>query len=105
LDLIKKKYLNLEKIVMEKKITLLNLNCLKQIEFSCLCNHFIIFDSILLSDEDFFTNFLQVVNGVSVKTNGNNIYLDYDSLTPYSLSQLFECDDYQLFTRFNKVCY
>ena len=68
-----------------------------------MCNQFFVFDAILLEDEDFFTNFVQVAGGVSLNTDGENIYLDYDSLSPYSLSCLFYWDDYSLFSKFHTI--
>ena len=87
----------------EKRIELWNIEIFKNIEFSCLCNQFFVFDSILLFDEDFFTNFIQVVNGVSILPDNNGIKLEYDTLTPYSLSCFFNWDEYKLFSRFHLV--
>jgi hypothetical protein len=38
-----------------------------------------------------------------LNTDGENIYLDYDSLSPYSLSCLFYWDDYSLFSKFHTI--
>jgi hypothetical protein len=64
---------------------------------------FYIFHEEILNDVIFFTNFLQVVGGVSVESGEDNIKIDYDSLYHYSLIDMFYYDDYRLFSIFEKV--
>ena len=76
----------------------------KKLHFSKMCMHFYFFHEIILSDTVFFTNFMQLTNGANITSNGaENIEIDYDYLQHYSLIDMFDNDNYQLFSIFETV--
>jgi len=65
--------------------------------------HFYFFNDIMLNDTIFFTNFIQLVGGVSIESTESGFEINYDSLYPYGLLDMFAYDDYCLFSIFENI--
>jgi len=101
---IRNKLDELKKKLSKKELELWDVALYKKLNFSKLCMQFYFFHEVILNDTVFFTNFIQLVNGVSVELD-NGIKINYDSLYHYSLSDMFAYDDYRLFSVFERICY
>ena len=75
----------------------------KKLFFSKLCFHFYIFDEIITSNSDFFTNYNQIVNGVCIESTKDGSNINFDYLYHYSLSDMLSYDDYKLFSVFETI--
>lgn len=95
----------LKKKLFLKENELWDIELYKKVNFNKLCMQFYIFHEIIMSDTIFFTNFLQLVDGVSIESSPDGFNINYDSLYHYSLSDLFSYDQYCLFSIFERVCY
>ena len=97
-----------EKILQEnfykKKAELWDIELTKKLNFEKLCNQFYFFNEDVLSDQNFYTNFLQLTKSSVVLPDENDGFkIDYEYFQPYSLSDMFCWDEYRLFSRFVSV--
>ena len=90
----------LEDKLSERKNYLLDVELYKKINFSKLSMHFYVFNENIMNDTIFFTNFYQLVGGVVIKSENNEIKYDYNDLCHYSLIDMLVYDQYQMFTVF-----
>lgn len=65
--------------------------------------HFYVFNENIMSDTVFFTNFYQLIGGVVIKSENNEIKYDYNDLCNYCLSDMLVYDQYNMFTIFLPV--
>lgn len=87
----------------KKEDELLDLTLFKKLHMSKLCMHFYVFNENILNDTIFFTNFNQLIGGVSIKSENNEINYDYDDLCHYSLENMLVFDQYKMFTIFFRI--
>lgn len=90
----------LEDKLSEKEEYLFDIELNKKIHFSKLCMHFYVFNENIMNDNVFFTNFYQLVGGVVIKSENNEIEYDYNDLCRYSLTDMLVYDQYKMFTVF-----
>lgn len=90
----------LEEKLSKKKDELFNIELYKKLNMSKLCMHFYIFNKNIMHDTIFFTNFNQLVSGILIKSENNEIKYDYDDLHHYSLEDMLIYDQYKMFTIF-----
>lgn len=90
----------LEDKLSEKEDYLLDIELYKKIHFSKLSMHFYVFNERIMDDTVFFTNFYQLVGGIVIKSENNEIKYDYSDLCHYSLIDMLVYDQYKMFTVF-----
>jgi len=100
---IKKEIEILEDKLSEKKSTLHDTQLYIKLFSQKLCTQIFIFNKIIVNDTIFFTNFIQLTEGASVNFKNDMMRISYDELQHYSLEDMYENDEYQLYTVFHSV--
>ena len=85
----------------EKEVELQDIELKKKLFFQKLCLHFYVFHEKLTSDTSFFTNFLQL-NGVGL-LDKDTLQINYGDNYYYSLQDMFEYTEYNLFSIYCEV--
>ena len=93
----------LEKKLWDKEVELNDKKLYIKLFSEKLCTQIFIFNEIIVSDTIFFTNFIQISNGLSVNFENNAVTVDYNELQHYSLLDMYTYDQYQLYSVFHTV--
>jgi len=103
LSLIKKDILIAKQKLFDKEDQLMDIKLYIKLFSQKLCKQIFVFDEIITNDTVFFTNFLQLVGGVSVNFENNKININFDELQHYCLTDMYSYDHYRLYTVFHDV--